>query len=145
MGAWQTRQHPRGPLPTLQLRTLTGEPVSSASWLGKPVLLEVWAPWCGVCRLQADNVSRVRRWLGDQVAVVSVVTAFSDAAEIRTAMASHGVDYPVLVADAASLQKLEVSAFPTFFMVDANGRVVTSAVGYTTTVGLYLRARRSAW
>jgi thiol-disulfide isomerase/thioredoxin len=141
IGAWQTRHLPQGLLPNVPLRTLAGMPTSTAAWAGKPVLVEVWAPWCGVCRWQADNLSRVRRWLGDHTQVVSIATAYRDEADVRAAIASHGIDYPVYLADEAAMQALQVSVFPTMFVLDAAGRVEHSVAGYTTTLGLYLRAR----
>ncbi len=64
VGAYQTRNHPRGRPPDVALSTLDGKPVRLAQYAGKPTLVAVWAPWCGVCKMDGDNISRVRGWLG---------------------------------------------------------------------------------
>jgi hypothetical protein len=42
----------------------------------------------------------------------------------------------VLLGDDTTQAAFAVTAFPTYYFVDARGRVTGSAVGYTTTLGL---------
>ena len=46
---------------TINLLQLEGRsaPVSQPEWAGKPVMLFLWAPWCGDCKAQAPAVARV--------------------------------------------------------------------------------------
>jgi len=140
IGAFQTRNHPRGAAPGYTFSTLEQAPVTLASLSGKPTLLAVWAPWCGVCKSESDNVSRARAWLGERANVVSVATAFNDVSEVRQYMSAQGVDYPVLLADEDFQRVMHVEGFPTVFVLDSQGRIVTSVQGYTTTLGMVLRA-----
>lgn len=139
MGAFQTRNHPRGEAPAYTFTTLEQAKVTLASLAGKPTLLAVWAPWCGVCKAESGNVSRAHAWLGSRANVVSVATAFNDVSEVRQYMADQGVDYPVLLAQDDFQQLMNVQAFPTVFIFDSQGRIVSSMQGYTTTLGLVLR------
>lgn len=139
IGAFQTRNHPRGEAPAYEFRTLDGAPVAMTSLQGKPTLLAVWAPWCGVCKAESGNVSRVHRWLGGKANVVSIATGFNDVSEVHGYMQAQGVDYPVLLARDDFQQKLNIDAFPTVFVLDADGRIVNSMQGYTTTLGLLWR------
>jgi thioredoxin-like negative regulator of GroEL len=113
--------------------------VTLASLRGKPLALAFWAPWCGVCAAQSDNLSRTQRWVGGRAQVVSVAAAFGDVAEVRSYMAAHQVEYPVLLGDDAAVQAFRVEAFPTVYFLDAEGRVTGSVAGYTTTAGLLAR------
>lgn len=140
VGAFQTRHHPRGALPAFTLQSLDGGPVALSSLRGKPTLLTVWAPWCGVCKAESDNVSRAARWLGGRAHVVSVATAFSDVSQVRREVAQQHIDYPVLLAGDDFTQALGVAAFPTLYVLDEEGRVVGSAQGYVTTLGFIFRA-----
>jgi len=139
IGLYQTRNHPRGPAPTYTFTTLEQGTASFASFAGKPTLVAVWAPWCGVCKAESDNVSRARAWLGDRAHVVSVSTAYNDVSEVRKYMAAQGVDYPVLLAQDDFQKLMHIEAFPTVFVLDSQGRIVSSMQGYTTTLGLVLR------
>lgn len=144
IGAFQTRHHPRGVPPALSLSTLDGRPTSLAAFAGKPTLVAVWAPWCGVCKLDADNVGRVRRLLGEDAHVISVAAAYSTVAAVERYVREQAIDYPVLLAGNDFEQRLGVQAFPTFFVLDARGRIASSTQGYTTTLGLWLRVRWAA-
>jgi thiol-disulfide isomerase/thioredoxin len=139
VGLFQTRNHPRGAAPPYTFSTFDQGPVTLSSFAGKPTLLAVWAPWCGVCKAESGNVSRARSWLGDRANVVSVATAFNDVAEVKQYMAAQGVDYPVLLAQDDFQQVMSVQAFPTVFVIDSQGRIVSSMQGYTTTLGLIWR------
>jgi thiol-disulfide isomerase/thioredoxin len=139
VGAFQTRNHPRGAAPSYTFTSLAQAPVTLASFAGKPTLLAVWAPWCGVCKAESGNVSRARAWLGERANVVSVATAFNDVSEVQRYMSAQGVDYPVVLAQDDFQRLMHIDAFPTVFVLDSQGRIVASMQGYTTTLGLVWR------
>lgn len=139
VGAFQTRNHLRGAAPAYLFGTVDSGQVSMSSLAGKPTLMAVWAPWCGVCKAESGNVSRARSILGSRANVVSVATAFNDVSEVQQYMAAQGVDYPVLLAGDDFQRLMHVEAFPTVFVIDSQGRIVSSMQGYTTTLGLIWR------
>jgi len=140
LGVWQTRGHlPAGSAPAVQLRSLGGEPVALESLRGKPVLLAFWAPWCGVCRAEAGNLSWAQRLVGDRARVIAVAASFEDVAQVEAAVRAQGIDLPVLLADDQAQAAFRVDVFPTAYFLDAGGRVKRSASGYTTTLGLVAR------
>lgn len=136
---WQTRSHVRGLAPDFAVATLAGEPVTRSTFAGKPTLLAFWAPWCGVCRANEDNVARLKEWAGERAHVVSVASDYQDADEVRAYVTKHGVGDPVLLGGTATARAFRVQAFPTFYFLDAEGRITGSSVGYTTTAGLAAR------
>lgn len=141
VGLWQTRKHPRGAAPAYTFTELvSGTPTPLSAFVGKPTIVAVWAPWCGVCKAESDNVSRARRWLGDRANVISVATQFEQLSQVHGYVKNQNVDYPVYVAGDDFSQVMHVGAFPTTFVLDSKGQVVSSAEGYTTTFGLLWRA-----
>jgi thioredoxin-related protein len=84
-------------------------------------------------------VSRARAWLGERANVVSVATSFEDVSQVRGYMQAQGVDYPVLLAREDFQRVMHIEAFPTVFVLDSQGRIVSSMTGYTTTLGLFWR------
>lgn len=140
VGAWQTRRHLSGvPPPAFTLERLDGGTFSSSSLAGKPTMLVLWAPWCGVCKAQSGNVNRVQRWLGERVNVVSIALAWEDRASVEEYVRLSGAEYPVLLGTPGLEAALHVEAFPTVYFLDATGRIKRSAAGYTTTPGMLWR------
>ncbi|HEX2691923.1 MAG TPA: redoxin domain-containing protein [Kofleriaceae bacterium] len=135
---WQTRRHLRGEVPAFTLPALDGPPVALRELTGGPTLVVFFAPWCSVCKATAQNV----RWaagLAGGARVVSIASNYGDAAAVRAYTQEHALPSPVLLDDGSAATAFHVSAFPTFFFLDARGRVDGSTVGYTTTLGLLAR------
>ncbi len=140
LSAWQTRRHLKDiPAPPVSLSKLGGGVASLAELKGKPAMVVFWAPWCGVCKTDSDNVSRVQRWVGASANVVSIVTAFNALSEVEGYVKDQGVDYPVLLGGDAEVAAFRVNAFPTVYFLDSEGRVKGSAEGYVTTLGMLWR------
>lgn len=139
VGLWQSRNLVHGPAPRFALPGLDGKQFTLESYSGKPVLLAFWAPWCGVCRENSDNVSRVMRWMGDRANVVSIATRFDNDNQVKAYVAEHQVPYRVLLDHGQIADEYTVEAFPTFYFLDEKGNVKHTAVGYTTTVGMLWR------
>lgn len=141
ISAWQTRGHVgSGEMaPAFSHGTLAGERVSLESLGGKPTALVFWAPWCGVCKQEAGTISEVREAVGEGANVVSMALSYESQLDVEAFVDEWGVDYPVILGSERTRQAYKVEAFPTIYVLDANGRVRHTTVGYTP--GFGLRAR----
>jgi peroxiredoxin len=142
VSAYQARHLPTE-APTLSLPTLDGGTLNSKDLLGKPTMIVVWAPWCGVCGAESDNVDRVRGLVGGAANVVTIATGYVgvDGLESVTVfVAKHSVEASVgLDVDNSVAKALSVRSFPTTFFLDRDGRIDGAVVGYTSTVGMLAR------
>jgi thiol-disulfide isomerase/thioredoxin len=129
----------RGQVPAFTLQDLNGATWTAASLRGKPALIVFWAPWCGVCRAMGSNVSWVQSLSGSRARVVSVASGYGSVDEVRRYATDHALDYPVLLGGRATARVFGVRAYPTVFVLDENGTIRNSMVGYATTLGMYLR------
>ena len=78
---------------------------------------------------------------GERVAWGTVVALdYADQEEVRAFIRRTGVDLPVLLGDARTAADWSVRAFPTYYVVDAEGRIASRSVGYSTWLGMWVRA-----
>jgi thiol-disulfide isomerase/thioredoxin len=129
------------PAPELVVEDFIGErPPSLAALRGTPVVLFLWAPWCGDCKAQAGALARVRaRHAGEGLQLVTLTRYYEDEAAARPAekartdstwTAAYGeVGRVPMVLSTASMERYGGSSTPTFVFVDRAGIVR----GYTPT------------
>ena len=127
------------PAPELNKADFIGtEPPSLAALKGKPVLLFLWAHWCGDCKAQAGMLSRVARKYRPQGLVVIAPTRYygtgadnkpAAPAEEKAHMAKVWAEFyagldgvPVLI-DTGAMVRYGVSATPTYALIDRKGMV----------------------
>ena len=139
---WQSRHliDHKEPAPDFSLSTLDGKDrVSLESLKGKPTVLVLWAPWCGVCGAESSTISALRDSVGDKANVVSIALEYEQVADVQGFVDKHEVDYPVLLGNKALTDAFKVSAFPTVYILDEDGKVSSSLVGYTSSFGFRWR------
>lgn len=105
-----------------------------------PVAVHFFASWCGVCNAEEGNV----RTLAEHHEILAVASQSGDADEVRDFLGDHDLGPAAIAIDPRGelARSFGVSAFPATFFLDESGHIVSSEVGYTTTLGLLLRA---AW
>jgi peroxiredoxin len=138
---WQTRDlvDTGEPAPPTTLHSLDGDEISLNQYKGKKTMVVFWAPWCGVCGAESDNIDRVKSMLGDRVNVTSVVLDYRSRDDIQGFIDEHDVQYPVLLGTSQTAEDFNVSVFPTLYILDEEGRIEHTLAGYTTTLGMLWR------
>lgn len=112
-------------LPDVVMSPLNGPPRSLSSYRGRPLIINVWASWCGPCRAEAASLERLA-WseAGSRYAVIGISTDdYRDAAlkwlKHSNATLSHYIDSKLRLE-----HMLGASTIPLTVLVDSNGRVV---------------------
>lgn len=114
-------------------------PSSLAAMRGRPVVLFLWAEWCGDCKAQAASLARVRAKFESRGLQVVALTRWYDDAGARVRERARvdsvwkavypGMGETPVVFGTASMERYGGSATPTFVFVDRTGIVR----GYTAT------------
>lgn len=130
---YQTRNLVVGEAPELPSTLIDGTPSPEA-----PVAVHFFASWCGVCEMEAGNV----RTLASHHSVLAIASQSGDDDAVRDYLVEHDLGAAAIAVDPRGTlaQQFGVHAFPATFFLDAAGRIVASEVGYTSTLGLLLRA-----
>lgn len=126
------------PAPPFTLRDLDGRQHSLADYRGKVVVLDFFAPWCGVCRLESDNWARVQG-IRDDVQVIAVALSWETRDAVVDFIGDDRGAYPVLLGTEAVREAYRVESYPTHYIIDADGRIAWQGAGYTATVGFLMR------
>lgn len=122
------------PLPTFALPGLDGRRVTvPGAWAGRPLLLNVWASWCGPC---VTEMPELQRFAGAQGAngVQVVGIALDDAAAVRAFLQRVPVGYPILLdapgpADAGVRLGNPKGVLPYSVLVSADGTLLKQRIG----------------
>lgn len=141
--AWQTRDLPIDEsAPETVLALLDGSGISNAISDGDAGIVYFFAPWCFYCRTSIDNLDDLVK--EGVVAWGSVVALdYADAAEVQEFIDETGVSLPVLMGNPATAADWSVRAFPTYYVIDSNGRISSRSVGYSTKLGMRYRHWRA--
>ena len=134
--AYQQRDLPSVVPPGVAGLSLDGTRVSLADYRGKPVLLHFWATWCGVCRAEQGSIDA----LAQTQPVLSIASQSGRASQVKQYADENAIKAPVLVDESNALARsFNIHSYPTTFVLDANGVIRFSEVGYTTELGLRAR------
>lgn len=61
-----------GPVHKLTVLDLDGNSVSLAQFAGRPMLIEIWATWCGPCRANRNLIHRMKSEFPERLIVIGV-------------------------------------------------------------------------
>src|SRR6267378_1060558 len=116
--------------PEFKLDSIDGKPLTLASAHGKVVLLNFWATWCGPCRAEIPDLIALQQKYRDQLQIIGLTVDDDDASMVKQVVAEEHINYPVAMSSPeVRLQYGGISALPTSFVLDAEGRVVQKHEG----------------
>jgi DsbE subfamily thiol:disulfide oxidoreductase len=96
---------------------------------GRPLLVNVWASWCGPCREELPLLERARVAAAGRVAFLGVDVRDARSRAL-TFLAAHPVGYPQLFdPDGAVARALRFAGVPDTVIVDRTGRVIYRHAG----------------
>ena len=127
--------------PDLRGTSLAGERYDLAELRERPALVYFFAPWCTICAVSADNLVRLRRWRDvEDLEIVAVALDWESEAEVRDYVERHELNARVVLAGAEVARDWRIQAFPSYYVLDERHRVLRRDIGYSTQLGLWLRA-----
>lgn len=125
----------RKPAPKLDGETLDGKQLDVADLKGKVVVLNIWASWCGPCRLEAQYFSRVAKETKDKgVEFVGINTRNPKKDEAVKFEEDYGVPYPSIYDPTGKLMlrfpkgTLNPQAIPSTVVLDREGKIAARSL-----------------
>ncbi|MFL5791183.1 MAG: TlpA family protein disulfide reductase [Actinomycetota bacterium] len=112
------------PLPTLSGPTIDGKQISSQDFLGKVLVVNVWANWCTPCQLEQPELVQVAdRYAAQGVRFLGIDHMDQDAAA-KAWVQSYRVPYPSIADPTGKFAaSLDYVGLPDTYVVDRTGTI----------------------
>ena len=116
-------------VPDFTVTDWDGNEVQFSDYVGKPIVLNFWAHWCGPCQMEMPEFNAVYEELGGEVTFLMVHVG-ADVESGKEKVTEGGYSFPVVFdTDSMAAAIYGVNAFPTSFFIDKDGNLAAYYVG----------------
>ena len=109
-----------------------GKEAHLTDFVGKPIVLNFWASWCGPCQMEMPDFDEKYRELGESVSfmMVNMTTGRETKEKAMELIKEKGYTFPVFYdTEADAAMTYSAHSLPTTYFIDAEGNAVARAVG----------------
>jgi thiol-disulfide isomerase/thioredoxin len=127
-----------------EIQAVDGSPFRLSDFKDKVVVLDLWATWCGPCRLEVPHLVELQNEYGAKnVEVIGLTTESpqTDAQKVRDFAKEFNINYKLgwARADVALALMNGNPSIPQTFVIAPGGRIVTKFRGFSTQIPAMIR------
>lgn len=117
------RSHAGTPAPTTAFEDPFGRPARLSDFRGRPVLVNLWATWCGPCVVEMPSLDGLAQRVGRNVQVLALSQDMAGRQKVTDFFAEHRFARlePYLDPRLDFMMSLHVDTLPTTILYDAQG------------------------
>jgi cytochrome c biogenesis protein CcmG, thiol:disulfide interchange protein DsbE len=118
-----------------ELKAASGAPIKLSNYNGKVLLVNLWATWCGPCRLETPELVKLYnefRSQGVEIIGLSTENPETSAESVRKFINEYNVNYRIgwATPEVAITLMQGRDAIPQSFVIARDGRVIRRFVGF---------------
>lgn len=119
------------PAPDFTFPDLDGRKVSLSEFIGKVVLVNIWATWCPPCRDEMPSMQRLyERFSGEHFEILAVSIDADGREAVAPFMQKMNLTFPALLDPKERIRSLyKITGVPESFIIDRKGTLVQRVVG----------------
>lgn len=117
------------PAPEVTVYDMEGNPVQLSDFVGKPVIFNVWATWCGFCVMELPYFHNAYLQYGDRIQFL--IVNFGETGEVaQSFFQDMGYTFPIYLDPEYQLREsLQVQGIPVTLFIDAEGNILKHQEG----------------
>ena len=121
-------------LPAVELQDLAGKRIKLSEFAGKPLILNLWATWCGPCRFEIPMLNDLYKKYSEKgLVIVGISTDEEGAAIVKDFLKETPIHYPTFVKTSGLEEKFGgIWALPTTYFYDRSGKQTDKIIGVQT-------------
>lgn len=125
------------PAPDFELASLDGMSLNPKNFMGRVVVIDLWATWCGPCHMQAEFLETLHKEYEGQAVQFLAINSGEDRSTVEEFVERSPFPYPVLMdPNQTVMRRFKASGLPTLLVVDVTGSVSFMNVGVVDTATL---------
>jgi peroxiredoxin len=115
-------------LPNFSVTNLNGQPLSLTQFRGKVVLVDFWATWCVICRIELPEVIQAYNKYHDQGFDIIGISLDTDKQQLEDFLKENDMPWPQYFDgnqwDGKLAVKYGIYQLPTNFLLDGDGKII---------------------
>ena len=125
------RSHAGTAAPNTSFEDPRGRPVNLSAFRGRPLLVNLWATWCGPCVVEMPSLDRLAAREGESLQVLAVSQDMGGRQKVADFFAARRFRRlePYLDGEMGIMAALGIDTLPTTILYDSEGREVWRMTG----------------
>jgi peroxiredoxin len=144
MNAWQNCIRGKE-MPGLSLKTVTGEKIETKDLKGKVIVINLWFTTCHPCIAELPALNRLVEEYKNKNVVFLGISTDTKAMLDADFFPKYKFDFKIIADGKDVVKKIGNTGFPTFYIIDAEGKVRDAwsggATDKTAETAVYLKAK----